>query len=219
MKYRKATIQPKGFGKVDTKLAEKVRGESVLLVLGYARWIDFADVEPDTMAFVQKFWDEGNQLLDTLAEGDIWTARNLLEEGPWSYEDLGVLVRDLDEWAMVLSDERQVIGSMPLEEVRKTLHHGLEVYHDALLKHHSASAEATDALQEALEAHGLELWDTGAMYDREGNQEGPRDLVMGVPNTETEYAFRVYHSPRKAEYNGALPDAIQETVKQWESAL
>lgn len=221
MKYKKGAIQSKGFGKADKKLAERVRAESILLILGYTRWIDFGDVEPDTLNFVQKFWEEGNLLLDTLAEGDIWTARNLLEEGPWDYNDLGTLVKGLDDWALALSDEREAIGPMPLDEVRKTLNHGLEVYHDALLERHAESARAEATLTEAMEKVGYTLFDTGAVYTRDGKQDGPRDACYereGAPDI----LCKVYHGPMRVEWvtegEGEVPVAVSETLLQWEGA-
>jgi hypothetical protein len=217
-KYQKAAISPKGFSKESEKLAQEIRGESIMLVLGYSKWLEWSDIEPDTLVFVQKFWTEGNELMDTLAAGGIWEARNLLEKGPWGYQDLGMLIRDLDQWAMALSEERREIGDMPLEEVSKTVYYGLETYHEALLAKHAESAQAAETLQQALEGLGLELWDSGAMYDRDGNQDGPRDLVMGMPETEIEYAFRIYHSPRRAEYEGTLPEDLAAAVRQWQAA-
>ena len=85
-----------------------------------------------------------------------------------------------------------------------------------LLQRHRASFDAAETLQRALEGVGLELLDTGALYNADGEQEGPRDLVMGVPDTETEYAFRVYHDPRKAETDGDLPTDVAEAVAKWE---
>ena len=92
----------------------------------------------------------------------------------------------------------------------------LRVYQN-LQEQHRESFQAAETLQKALEATGLELLDTGAYYDKEGNQEGPRDLVMEVPGTDTEYAFRVHHDPRKAETDDTLPAAVAEAVAKWEA--
>lgn len=219
MKYRKCGITgPKGFGVPSKEAEDKMREQSCLMVLGYGKWVDWSDLESDTLNFVQQYWEEGNHLFETLSEGKVLDALTQLRNGPWSATDLARMLPELDHWAMLMSAERAVLGPMNERIIRTITNEGVETYYGALLEKHAESVEATEDLQRALEELGLELWDTGAMYSPEGLQEGPRDLVMGVPDTETEYAFRIYHAPRKAEYEGTLPEEVAAAVKQWEVA-
>ena len=195
---------------------ERLREETIFYVLGYELWLNWEDLEPDTLQFVQKHWEAGNKLFALLAERDLVAAVTAMREGPWSARDLGQLLPVLDDWALALSEERRAFGEMNEDTLHMVRRYGMEEYHLALLAKHKQSAEATEALQASLEAIGLELLDTGAMYSATGEQEGPRDLVMGVPGTETEYAFRVWHSPRKAETQDPLPTDVARAVQQWE---
>jgi len=195
---------------------DRLREQTLFYVLGYGKWINWQELEPDTLPFVQKYWEEGNEVIALLAAGAVTEAVTALREGPWSAQDLGQLLPELDRWALLVSSDRYAKGPMDEETLAEVRSHGLETYHDALLLKHAASVEATEALQAVLEVLGLELLDTGAMYSATGEQEGARDLVMGVPGTETEYAFRVWHSPRKAETEDTLPNDVEAAVRQWE---
>lgn len=218
--YTKKIVTPpvKGFGKMSEKHEKELRGQAIFLALGYQKYFDWTDVEPDTLSFVQKFWVEGNAVFDALNNNDYWTARHLLEEGPWTYKDLGVLIRELDEWALGLSEERREIGAMPMEEIEYLTYAGLHYYHEALVERHPESIKATESLQKLLEQElGAEMVDTGATYDREGNQQGGRDLVMELKNGE-EVALHIHHNPRRAEYEGAIPERMKALIAQWEAA-
>ena len=219
-KYTKRIANPsvKGFGKINEKQEKELRGRAIFLILGYRKYFGWRDIEPDVLTFVQQFWDEGNELFNALYANDVWTARNLLEQGPWTYKQLGVLIKELDEWALGLSAERREMGAMPLEEIEHLTYAGLHYYHEALLARHSESVEATDSLQKLLEKElNAEMVDTGATYDRDGNQEGGRDLVLELKNGE-EVALHVHHNPRKAEYEGVIPDRMKALIAQWEAA-
>lgn len=83
-----------------------------------------------------------------------------------------------------------------------------------LQQRHRVSFEAAESLQLALEKQvGAELLDTGALYSPDGEQEGPRDLVVEVKGNE--YTFRVFHDPRKAETDDTLPAEVAAVVAQW----
>jgi hypothetical protein len=219
MKYRnKGVTKAKGFGATQQKDEERLREQSMFYVLGYGKWLEWSDIEPDTLVFTQNHWDEANELFGLLAQGKTVEALTALRKGPWTASAVAQLLPELDVWARLVSPERDAQGPMNGDLLTSIGRHGLETYHRALLEKHKESAEATEALQNALEELGLELWDTGAYYDKEGNMEGGRDLVMGVPNSKTEYTFRVFHSPRVAETDDDLPDDVSEVVRQWEAA-
>ena len=219
-KKYKATVQTvgNGFGRVDEKLAKRIKEDGALMVLGYTQWIDYADIEPDTLSFVQKYWDDGNRLMDALASKDYVQAMALLREGEWTHEDISTLLPELDQWAMGLSAERREIGAMALEGIRALVRHGMETYHEALLAKHAESVEATESLQQLLEA-GMEatMVDTGAYYDAAGNQEGGRDLVLELANG-MEVALTVHHNPRHVDYEGAIPERMKALIGEWEVA-
>jgi len=216
--YKKSIVSMNGFGKDSAKIREEYREQGLFYVIGYGQWLDWSAIEPDTLQLVQKFWDDGNALFDLLASGKVVDAVACLRNGPWSGEDIARLLPELDEWALALSPERRLLGAFGIETLRMLSKRGMEDYYVALLDKHRESAEAAETLQAALEAVGLEFLDTGAMYDANGDMEGPRDLVMGVPNADTEFAFRVFHSPRRAEYDGSLPEEVASAVQQWEVA-
>lgn len=195
---------------------DKLRESTFFYVLGYELWLNWEEMEPDAFELVRTYNDEGKELFGLLAARDFLGAVVCLREGPWSAKDLGQLLPELDSWAMALSEKRRALGEMSEDTLQMIRVYGMEQYHLALLEKHKESAEATEALQAKLEAIGLELLDTGAMYSASGEQEGPRDLVMGVPGTETEYAFRVWHAPRKAETDDNLPKDVEAAVRQWE---
>lgn len=222
MKYKKATIAgPKGFGM--TKIDEdRLREKGIFCVTGYEFWINWADLDPDTLTLTQRYSDEATKVFSLLRERNIIEATAALRNGPWSASDIGNLLKELDQRAWELSEDRrnqQPVGQVDERILRTLTNYALGAYHDALLLKHKESADATEALQKALESQGLELLDTGAMYSAEGEQEGPRDLVMGVPGTDTEYVFRVYHSPRKAETDDNLPIEVREAVATWAVAV
>jgi hypothetical protein len=220
MKYKKEKISfKKGFGERAQRQEQELREQGIFYALGYGQWLDWSSVEPDCLNFVQSFWDEALELFELLSKGDVLGSVNALRKGPWTSDDLGLLLRDLDNWAFISSEERAALGPMTQQTLRKLQGFGIECYHEALCEKHKESVSATEALQEVLEQEGLEFLDTGAYYDKEGNQDGPRDLVVGVPGTGTEYSFQVYHSPRKAEYKGVLPDNVKEAVHRWQGEL
>jgi hypothetical protein len=83
-----------------------------------------------------------------------------------------------------------------------------------LQQRHRVSFEAAESLQNALEKElGAELLDTGALYTKDGEQEGPRDLVVGLKGAE--FTFRVFHDPRKAETDDNLPSEVAAVVSRW----
>ena len=216
MKYRKAGItRGQGFG-ITKEQEDKQREVAFFYVLGYGKWVKWEDLTSRELLFVKEYGNEAAKLFELLANNAVVEAVAALREGPWSLQDLYQLMTRLDKWAELTSEDRLGLGEMS-EEILRTLHnHGLETFHLALLEKHKESAEATEALQATLEAIGLELLDTGAMYSANGEQEGPRDLVMGVPGAETEYAFRVWHAPRKAETEDTLPKDVAAAVQRWE---
>jgi hypothetical protein len=216
-KYKKEKIASvKGFGEQSRKKEEMLREQGIFYVIGYGKWLEWSSVEPDCFTFTQSFWDEANKLFDYLAKNQIIEAVSTLRKGPWSSDDIGLLLRELDRWAMLSNPERAIQGSVTTRTLRELHYFGLESYHDALCRKHSESVSVTEKLQEFLEDVGLEFIDTGAYYDKEGNQDGPRDLVVGVPGTSTEYSFRVYHYPKKAEYEGTLPEEVKKAVQLWQ---
>jgi hypothetical protein len=221
MKYKKATITgSKGFG-MTKKDEDRLREQGIFYVTGYEFWIKWETLEYRTLTFVAKYPVEATRVFTLLAERKVVEATAALRKGPWTAHDLGTLLKELDEQAWEQSEDRrnQAPAGQVDERILRTLsNYALGAYHDALMVKHKESAEATEALQGALEEMGLELLDTGAMYSAEGEQEGPRDLVMGVPGSETEYAFRVYHDPRKAETDDDLPTDVKQAVATWEVA-
>lgn len=216
MKYRKAGItRGQGFG-VTKEQEDKHREVAFFYVIGYGKWVKWEEMDPGELPFVNDYGNEAAKVFELLANNAVVQAVTALREGPWNLQDLYKLMTQLDQWAELTSEDRFNLGEMN-EDILRTLHnHGLETFHLALLEKHKESAEATEALQATLEAIGLELLDTGAMYSANGEQEGPRDLVMGVPGTETEYVFKVWHAPRKAETDDTLPKNIAAAVRQWE---
>lgn len=216
MKYKKASVtQGKGFGSTQ-KDEEQLREQGAFYILGYGKFIPWGDLEPDTLTFTQKFWDEANELFDLLAKGQYVEALTALRQGPWTGTDLARLLPELDTWARVSSAERQALGPMTERTLRLLAKHGLETYHDGLLDKHKESAEATQALQDLLEREmGATCVDTGAYYDKEGNMEGGRDLVLELRNG-AEVALQVFHTPRRAEYEGAIPERMRELISVWE---
>ena len=87
-----------------------------------------------------------------------------------------------------------------------------------LQQRHRVSFEAVEELQQALEKDlGAELLDTGALYTKDGEQEGPRDLVVGLQGKE--FSFRVFHNPRKAETDDTLPAEVSAVVSRWEAEV
>lgn len=221
MKYKKATITgSNGFG-MTKKDEDRLREQGIFYVTGYEFWIQWEDLDYRSLALTAKYPLEATEVFTLLAERKIVEATAALRKGPWTAHDLGVLLRELDKQAWLLSEDRRnqnPIGSIDQRILRTLSNYSLGAYHDALMAKHKESADATEELQVALEKMGLELLDTGAMYSADGEQEGPRDLVMGVPDTETEYVFRIYHAPRKAETDDELPSEVAEAVAKWEMA-
>ena len=195
----------------------RLKEQTIFYILGYGKWVSWGDLDPSPLQIVKKFPKESSEVFSLLSSNKIIEATLALRIGPWKYQDLGSLLPELDVLAN-LDPDRESLGPVTTKILRILQKHGLESYHESLLEKHKESSEATEALKTALEKVGLEMWDTGAMYSREGEQEGPRDLVMGVPGTDTEYSFRVYHSPRKAEFEGSLPLEVKRAVEIWETS-
>ena len=196
----------------------RLKEQSIFYVLGYGKWVSWSNLNPVFFQIVKKFPKEASEVFSFLASNKTIEATLALRVGPWKSQDLGSLLPELDTLANINPD-RKSLGPVTSKVLRMLQKHGIESYHEALLEKHKESSEATEALQEALEGIGLEMWDTGAMYSREGEQEGPRDLVMGVPGTDTEYSFRIHHSPRKAEFEDSLPPEVKKVVKVWETSI
>ena len=215
MQYRKATIA-KGSGFANPpELDARLLDHTAFQVLGYGEFISWGDIEPDTLAFTQKYWEPANELFTLLANGQYVEALKALRQGPWSPHVLPELLIDLDLWALALSPERQELGAMSAQILDLLRRHGMETYHGALRQRHLASFEAAESLQDLLETEmGAEMVDTGALYDREGNMEGARDLVMQLRNG-AEIALRVYHDPRQVKYEGAIPERMQKLIESW----
>jgi hypothetical protein len=219
MKYKKGAISTKGFGQKAVINEDRLREQSAFYVLGYGKFINWQDLEPDTLNFVQTYWDDGNNLFGQLATGNLIDALVTLRTGPWTARDLGQLLPELDTWAMVLSAERKALGEMTERTLRLLANYGIEVYHEALLKKHSESAEAEATLTKALEQVGYTLYDTGAMYSKDGEQEGPRDASYeceGAPDL----ICKVYHAPMrvvwKTDGEGEVSAEVKTVLKQWE---
>ena len=215
--YKQSAI---GFSKKSDEQREKdeirLREQGIFYVTGYGMWINWEDLEPDTLTFTQKYWDEANGVFTLLSAGKLIEGTTALRKGPWTALDIGALLQELDEWALNLSSGRQKMGELDGNVLRTLSTYAVEAYHDALMTKHAASFEATEELQRLIETEmGAEMVDTGAYYDKEGNQEGARDLVFELKNG-SEVALQVYHNPRKVAHEGAIPERMQNLIAQWE---
>jgi hypothetical protein len=216
--YKTTTPQKsKGFAPSRKPPEDQLKQGAFLYLLGYAKLLDFAELEPDCFQFVQNHWKEGNQLFDQLAAGDLVGAQTLVHEGAWSAESFGHLLPELDRVALATSPERQEWGGQLGVQTLHRLHQkGLESFHDALAERHKESFAAAETLGTLLEQElGAETVDTGALYSPKGEQEGPRDLVVALGGKE--YAFKVFHAPYRVETEDTLPAGVAAVVSQWEA--
>jgi len=206
----------KGFGAQSEPPEDQLKQQAFLYLLGYSTLVDFTEVAPDCFEFVQKHWKEGNELFSALATGELVEAQTVVHTGPWTAKQLAQLLPELDRFALVTSPERQEWGEeVGVQTLRRLKQKGLETFYDALAERHRESFTAAETLGALLEQElGAETVDSGALYDRYGNQEGPRDLVVELAGKE--YAFRVFHTPNKAETDDSLPTEVATVVSRWE---
>ena len=220
---RKYGHTPQGFSKKSEAQKEKqdarARHELPFLLFGFAHFIDYKDLEPDCFDFVQEHWDEGNELFDLLAAGNLTEAHDRLVNGPWANDELFGLVSEVDTWALLASTDRQMYGPNPTSPLQNILRRrGLEAYHDALMIKHSASSKAAETLGELLERETKwTVVDTGAMYEPNGEMTTKwRDLVLEGPGG-TEVALQTTHTPRYQVKvaDGSLPESFTTVIAQW----
>jgi hypothetical protein len=213
------TTSDKGFAPSNKPPEDQLKQEAFLYLLGYAELLNFADLKPDCFQFVQKHRDDGLALFAALAEGKLVEAQTLAHTGPWTAEEFGYLLPELDRVALATSTERQEWGDQVGVQTLRRLHQkGLEAFYEALTERHRESFTAAETLGTLLEQElGAETVDTGALYNRDGTQEGPRDLVVALGDKE--YAFRVFHAPYRAETDDALPAAVAAVVSRWETEM
>jgi hypothetical protein len=217
--YKATTTNGKGFAPSNTPPEDQLKQEAFFYLLGYAELLNFADLEPDCFAFVQKHWDQGNALFNSLAEGDLVGAQTLIHEGLWTAVELEYLLPELDRVALASSTQRQEWGEqMGAQTLRRIQQKGLVAFHSALAEKHRESFSAAETLGTLLEQElGAETVDSGALYNRNGTQEGPRNLVVAMGGKE--YAFRVFHAPCRAETDDDLPAAVAAVVSRWEKEV
>lgn len=220
-KYKATILNSKGFGKVSPELEARRKEHLAFVILGYGRWIPYESFDFESMSLARKWPVEGREVFECLGTDPI-NAKILMVSGPWQASDLGSMLPQLDLIAWDLDEGRQEFPRQANAEMLECLSEaGLEAFHDALLERHADSVSATNALTDLLESLGAELVDSGAMYDADGNQEGPRDAVFDLQD-DTELACKVYHSPRRVEieynYERPLPPDILDAIEQWQTA-
>lgn len=219
-KYSTTIVPPKGFGKSVSreKQEQEFKNLQSLALIGLSTLFDTERVDIASFSLFHEFPEETQSLFASFASDDLIQASRLILNSDWSVLMLHSFLSEMEDYANVLCDEfHKIVNETPSFRMKVLTRLGIGALNDALLEKHSESVEATVALQELLEGIGGEMIDTGAMYDADGNQEGPRDLVMDFPDWP-EVHFRVFHNPRRVETKDILSYAIRQQIKTWEGA-